>query len=326
MKLQLFVLADYAEAHAGKFTLVGAGTHRLSFSSFPTSPAHLSVAVRLSFTPEESGQSHGISIAARSTSGRAIMDPLQLDVRPYGNIQGDTDEVVADFVCHLSNIVFPEPGEYVLELSDGTDTLGSLAFRVLSARVSVAPAWHANLREAFLAFQEGRLQKAESLLAEVTRAAPSLPAGHNNLGFVLLNQRRFDEALKHFREARRLNYEEPEILGVNMGCCLYGLQLWSDAKEEFAQCLQLPSPPPGGILCCIEEDEMFVLNLRSARDYVALVALNLAWCAFRLSQPDVSRDHAELAKRLAAEGSTVADSFVSSLERLNRLQTGDESI
>ena len=62
--------------------------------------------------------------------------------------------------------------------------------------------------------KEGRLGQAEDRFRELTQLAPTNAVAHENLGLLLAQRGRFDEALTHFQQAVALNPNWPDALNA----------------------------------------------------------------------------------------------------------------
>ncbi len=66
------------------------------------------------------------------------------------------------------------------------------------------------LRNASKAEQENRIPEAESLYLQALRIAPQEPVLHERLGLLFSQQKKWDDALEHFRKERQLGGPEDE--------------------------------------------------------------------------------------------------------------------
>lgn len=171
---------------------------------------------------------------------------------------------------------------------------GSLR-RALEPEVTPESVAGSLLSSAYHEFFAGRLAEAQSLVRAVVERYPLVAGGHNNLGFLLLVDGRYEDALRHLQRASQLEFDEREVLDFNLACCRYALGDFTDALEGFAACLAKPLASDA-VLCVIADQTLSALTLKSAADYVALCALNAGWSAVRGETRTRALDFLEIAR------------------------------
>jgi protein O-mannosyl-transferase len=94
---------------------------------------------------------------------------------------------------------------------------------------------------AFLGFltwrQCGKYRDVETFYRSILEGNPSSWLAHDNLGVVLAERGRLDEATAHYREAIRLNPSYPEAFN-NLGNALARTRQWSEAANAYAGALR----------------------------------------------------------------------------------------
>jgi Tfp pilus assembly protein PilF len=197
----------------------------------------------------------------------------------------------------MEDIPFSQGGEHSLMLLVDEKQIAELTFGVnlVDAASSPEAVWAARLDEGVNAFSAGETQKAEEMFRAVIQHRPNSGTAHNNLAFVQLSQGKVVEARAEFMEAYALNFDRPELLDANIACCDYLLGDYAPALERFERCLKARPFMGSSVLFGIEEDGLFPVDLGSAADYLALMLLNAAWCAIRVSAAGKAREYAHRA-------------------------------
>jgi tetratricopeptide (TPR) repeat protein len=144
-------------------------------------------------------------------------------------------------------------------------------------------------------FKENQIDGSEAIFRAVVERFPEIAMAHNNLGFTLMAQGRFSEALAHLLRAAELPYENEDVLLANLGCCYYMLSDQETALARFRECLHHHSAARGTVLFGIDDQQLVLLELQSAGDYVSLAALNAGWSAYRSRRMGSAREYAEIA-------------------------------
>ena len=110
---------------------------------------------------------------------------------------------------------------------------------VLKARPA-ANTWN----ELGLLYQEMRdLAASERAFQETVDRSPESDRAHNNLGYALALQHKFDEALRQCDEALRLAPNDAQVLD-NFGCVLAEQGRWTDAATRFGPTATSNTAPP----------------------------------------------------------------------------------
>jgi transcriptional regulator with XRE-family HTH domain len=138
------------------------------------------------------------------------------------------------------------------------------------------------LNSARSAFETGNYVESTRLFRVAIQLDPESADAENNLGFLLLSQGAAQEAIEHLERAERLDYDQPEILTMNLGCAKYVLGDYAASSELFERTLKLPAAANGWLLQ-IRGRELEILAMAGSADYTGLAALNGAWSALRQS-------------------------------------------
>jgi tetratricopeptide (TPR) repeat protein len=129
------------------------------------------------------------------------------------------------------------------------------------------------------------------IFRDVMERFPTVPGGHNNLGFVQIALGRGNEALQSFLRANELGYVYPEISMANIATALFSQGNYANALGVFDSCLRQQIVRSTGILYGLSSGAPFPVALASAGDYVGLMALNAAWAAARAGESDRARSY-----------------------------------
>lgn len=115
MRIDVFSICDFAQDNNNKLTIVGTYNRILS-RVFPLTYNQITVALRLSFFPSESGDKH-FSCSILDPSDNAVSGPIT------GTFTiGAVNELsTISAILIFNNVVFNEAGHYVVSLNlDGT--------------------------------------------------------------------------------------------------------------------------------------------------------------------------------------------------------------
>ncbi len=279
----LALLADHAVANTEdrKLYVLGGGLRSMSFFGFPASMPHLALALGLEFAADElRAEPHTLRVAASGPGPEPIVKPLAASFTvPRDPLQPDRS-IYFHFVYDMESITFPAEGLYVFSVIIDDELVTEVPLRVLTtpgpAPADLQP--QLRLAEGYNAYAEGDLQAAMDIFRDVTVRFPTVAAGHNNLGFLLLGQGRAQAALDSFTKARELGFQA-ELLDANIACAHYLLGDHVSASIFFQQCLRIYGFRAQSILFGIEHSRLFPVTLNSASDYVALMMLDAGWSA-----------------------------------------------
>jgi len=105
--------------------------------------------------------------------------------------------------------------------------------------------WHvrALIEASFVAMQAGRLELAESFLERAAVIMPESANLHNNLGLLRQRQGRMEEALEELRTAAALNPRPKRDASymVNIGCLLMEMKRYDEAERAFKRAQSINS-------------------------------------------------------------------------------------
>ena len=90
--------------------------------------------------------------------------------------------------------------------------------------------------------QTGLLQLAMECFSQVTQIAPDVEAGFFNLGNVLFEMKRFDEARNAYEHCLKIKLESGTL--NNLGNCFAAMRNWKKSIWAFDQALTVPGCPP----------------------------------------------------------------------------------
>ena len=292
MKVVLATLADFAIAHEdGKFYITGGGIQALRFGSFPTSPIHLSLAVAVKFSEQECGQQQLLRVIPTGP-GPQSQHPMALPVLPMQ--RPEESGATFQFVYNMRELKFSTPGTYEFRILGGNEELAVIPLFVQQISIpgptqSAVGGGLIELAVGLEAFKTGDLIRAEQLFRQFTVTQPANALGHNNLGFVLLAQQRASEALEELQRASELGLDNPELTEANIACCEYLLDGYTEALSGFEKCFAEFSTNKAVILFGIRGERLFLVHPGAPSEYLALMALNVAWSAFRSGAREKSR-------------------------------------
>jgi hypothetical protein len=285
VKVVLAFLADHAVAHDdGKVYVIGGGVDRLQVPSFPATWPSLALVVKLAFQPAEYGRPMTIELRAVSaTDGAAISAPRRMSIQPTATFETVGDSVPFPFVHNMRDLSFPAEGLYRFEVLANEVEMARVELAVVGVAVATEVAETFDLlRQGFAAFRVGDGEKAESLFRSVVERQPDLGMAHNNLGFTLLVRQDADGALEEFALASKNGFGASEVMIPNLACCAYIKHAYIDAARGFATAMAGGFPASDTFLLLISLDALYPIPLHSAGDYVALMAINGAWCKLKL--------------------------------------------
>jgi Flp pilus assembly protein TadD len=139
-------------------------------------------------------------------------------------------------ICRLAVTRFPESGEAQLGLVRALHSMGRRdeAAAGLEAFVKAHPqaaseyaSWLGILRD-----EAGQLAEAEQAHRQALQTAPSADSLHNNLGYNLLLQKKYQPAADEFREALKLN-PHSDVARNNLGVALANLDQTEQALSQW---------------------------------------------------------------------------------------------
>jgi hypothetical protein len=310
VKHQTAFLAEYALAHEdGRVYVVGGLLDAVNLAGFPGQLPHLSLVLKVKFSPDECGKGHVISFAGSNPGGDRLVGPALLPVVPALTAGKHDEDVPFSCVFNMRDLILKAPGTYTFTVTvDETEvqtlnltaapiaetmravssvirtppvTIHSEAVQVAGAppdQTIGSPGWR-NIEAGYAAFAAGHLPEAETAFRSAVELLASLPQAHNNLGFILLLMGKADEALARFGTAARLGYPEPEVLDANMACAEFASGNYEAALAGFTKCLTSARVRSTAYLVAIDDAQFHSVEVRAAGDYVALMALNAGWSA-----------------------------------------------
>jgi hypothetical protein len=277
--------------------------------TFPAVLPHLSLVLKVTFTQDECDKPHAITFSGQDTAGKPLVGPVTTSVIPRRSPNHPTDDIPFACVFNMRDVPLASPGPYAFSVRVGeieVQTLRLLAASVTEATLRATavntsqPVLRSEglqvpgsgrpqrpgevvavdeLRVGYRAFVEGRLSEAEAAFRQVAERAPNFAQAPNNLGFVLLCEGRAEEALSWFDRAAELKYHEPEVLNANRACAKYALGDYRSAYTGFVDCLASARIRLTTLLLAIDGRNFNPIELGSAGDYAALMALNAGWSA-----------------------------------------------
>lgn len=277
-------IADYAVAHPDrKFYVVGGGIRTLDFTSLPARYDRLCLAVMLLFGRKEFGSQQVIAIRTHNPSDQPFAPSYALTFVPEPTTR-DSDSVTFPFVYNLNDVRFDGPGEHRFTVSVNTEVVASLPVSIGVSELGlpgIGLPWSHELQQGFEAFAAGNAGLAESIFRELISKYPGVADAHNNLGYVLLNAGRPDEARTELLEGERLGYSRRDVLESNLGCCSYLLREFDVALEHYRRCILQPGVGGQSQLFGLGAAHPFNFIVASVGDYVAVASLNAGWCCAR---------------------------------------------
>ncbi len=128
MQTDFALLADAAAIDAsGKLSILGIFDH-ISAGDFPTRHDRMTLVFRLSASADEAGR-HSISIRVVSPSAEELS---RLDGELQVGPSRGPGPIRIPQVVHLDGFVFPEPGEYALDVLVDGEVIDSVALTLTS--------------------------------------------------------------------------------------------------------------------------------------------------------------------------------------------------
>lgn len=89
-------------------------------------------------------------------------------------------------------------------------------------------------------FMRGKVELAEKHFREALKLNPKFTEARNNLGRILIEQKKYSEAVNELKIATNdLVYGEPEKILANIGIAYFNLQDYNEAEKYFKRSLQL---------------------------------------------------------------------------------------
>jgi hypothetical protein len=126
LRLDLLMLARHAEVQNGLVNLLGGGWDTLTAPPGGEATLNGSVAVRLLLDPDEAGRAHELRIVIAADDGTELGDFGGAFEVP-GSERWEPNVSIA---LHVSGLVLPAPGRYVVRLEVDGEPLGERRFRV----------------------------------------------------------------------------------------------------------------------------------------------------------------------------------------------------
>lgn len=323
MRIALALLADHALAHPdGKLYVTGGGIRSLALPAFPAVYPHLSLALGIEVQASDIGSEHQLVVEGYGPSGDPIVRSVSVTFRlthtgePPGYFH---------FVANMDNVALPAVGENSFVVSIDGNRLGDVRLRTEQRTPSSSDPEGVALFEAqslvnagFAAFGRGEAEAAERFFRDAITRSPTLSSAHNNLGFVLLHRGDPQAALESFAEARRLGFEQNEITDANLGAALYTSGRTQEALAVFEDCLRTHVFRGPAVLFGIREGGLFPIQLTSAGEYSALMALNSAWSAQIAGRGEAAQQHLDLARASHFADETAEARFRDAVASLDR--------
>jgi tetratricopeptide (TPR) repeat protein len=133
-------------------------------------------------------------------------------------------------------------------------TAAFVACGISAPAQELPPSLQAPFEDGVHALKAGKLDEAEKAFRAVLAKDPTSAHVHNNLGIVLQERRRHEQAVVEFREATRLDprYVAPRIL---LGASLLALGQVSEARRELEKAVKLAPKEPLARLELAKVDE-----------------------------------------------------------------------
>lgn len=292
MRVPLALLAEYAVVKSdGSFYVIAGGFDTVQFASYPQTLDRLSLAVKVSLDVGERTRPNLITLQFHGPDGTSFAPPTDVAIAPNA---GSTLPPIFNFVYNLTAVRLERQGMYEVRVLSGAEEKAATSFqaRTVEGRAASTEARASLYGDAFRAYRVGDTATAERLFRALVDENPSWALARNALGFIMLAKGDGAAALEHFQTAQQLGAGIPDMLDVNVACCHYLLGHWQRALDDFEYALRthtMSSPPI--FLAAINEDGVVPVELATAGDYVALVALNAGWSAIRLRQIDAAQRH-----------------------------------
>ena len=312
MRVPVAMMAEYAATKAdGGFYVVAGGFDGLVCDRFPYTVPHLSVALKLVLEPAEQ---HGTIVTLRFVcpNDEAFVDAVDLAIRPVEPAMGD-NEAVVNVVYNLVNVVLKSPGRHTMTVTRAGHDLSSSWFTARPPSTVSAPTVGVpEYQMAFETFRRGDAEQSEVLFRALVEKMPAWGLAHNALGFVLLARGNASAALDSFHEAERLQATTPDLLQMNMGCCLYLMGAFADALRYFEACLHRKVVSTPAILMVIVGARPEQVDVETPGDYVMLASLNAGWSALSLRDQTAAARHLNVA-RASMDPETTSQTFIDAM-------------
>ncbi len=125
-------LADAAEAHAGKFYVLGGGISILWRNQYPA-PIGISAVVSFSYNAAEAGRDRTVALQVNDADGKPVIPPLEAKFTPGPRTSGVPKEAPLEtiFAVTIGDApVLPQPGLYAIEVLLDGNHVKSLPFVV----------------------------------------------------------------------------------------------------------------------------------------------------------------------------------------------------
>jgi len=165
--------------------------------------------------------------------------PLRLELAKAYQERGYPD--VALEICRLAAARFPDSGEAALALVRTLRAMNRRNEAIQNLEAFLAqhpqkspdyPSWAGILRDENGQWAEGEPWHRKALELAPSRDTARAASLHNNLGYNLLMQKKYEEAAGEFREALRLNPASP-LARNNLGLALASQNATTDAVASF---------------------------------------------------------------------------------------------
>jgi hypothetical protein len=132
MKLDFAFLADAATVQDnGMFAVIGGGFDILRGTQFPATKHAMALVGRVRFGPDEWGKNYKIHAEIVAPDGQIIPPDLWISFDPSPHPRDLTRSNTTTFCFNYQGVQFPSPGDYVLRLSDGSQTIGQVVLEVV---------------------------------------------------------------------------------------------------------------------------------------------------------------------------------------------------
>ncbi len=130
-QLKSLILCDFAQVREGLLFVQSGGLTRLTAPKFPAQFAcHIATLVWL--PPDEAGAAHELVMKVKATSTATLTATVKVALHqstpPLDLAPGEGRQV--PIVVPLTAVVFPEPGEYDLQVDIDDEFGGDISFRV----------------------------------------------------------------------------------------------------------------------------------------------------------------------------------------------------
>lgn len=113
MKIELFVLADYAADQGGKLTIVGI-FDTLGGPMLPIVHPHCSIAVKMRFEKIEEGKKR-IRLNLSDADGKLVIPSIDMPIEV--RLGDDQHTTTSQIVANIAGLKFENPGEYSFDIA-----------------------------------------------------------------------------------------------------------------------------------------------------------------------------------------------------------------